>query len=500
MKVVFPKASTDNMIFFTNFILPAHLLWNETLETYINTFYQNPVGTNCARIQQDQLSTENIIFDLSACEDIPLKYYQIKFFDTQEDMDVYVSTEKETIDLIIGNQAYTGYTNNKVVLNKFITLFFNTQRTHMSHEMRQNIASLVHNEIYSGENIQQALIQDHFLFENFLPLPEQETITNIFTRLGEQQVVSVKEPSIETLPNVLSFSSKDNEEQEYILANTIQDKHTLELSFDKNYDKISVSYNDGIEYFPESFNARTQTSLYNLNPLYRNIKAWRNTYTIKTYIDNQHTETFSIVLHYLSEPSYPTKEEITTNNEQFQPISIVYFNDYSSKQVAEALTTLFDTYGISDYFVLKRFDDPDTFAGKIQSKDYDIVIRAINMWLRKDISNIFGTTSPNLNPSLYIDEDLVQRTNEYFLFDDTSRQEIKKKIDLRYLEETPFIILGKEFGNISIKESLGFTYPFRLYVLGWRKDFIKDLPIFQHVRIDRDKFRDMNNFKRFLAQ
>jgi hypothetical protein len=43
LQVVFPKASVDNMIFFTNFILPAHLLANQDLETYVRTFYSNPV-------------------------------------------------------------------------------------------------------------------------------------------------------------------------------------------------------------------------------------------------------------------------------------------------------------------------------------------------------------------------------------------------------------------------------------------------------------------------
>lgn len=43
VRVTFPKASRDNMIFFTNFILPAHLLANKSLEEYVMQFLQTPV-------------------------------------------------------------------------------------------------------------------------------------------------------------------------------------------------------------------------------------------------------------------------------------------------------------------------------------------------------------------------------------------------------------------------------------------------------------------------
>jgi hypothetical protein len=62
----------------------------------------------------------------------------------------------------------------------------------------------------------------------------------------------------------------------------------------------------------------------------------------------------------------------------------------------------------------------------------------------------------------------------------------------------PFIILGKELWSIHIEETLSFPYPLRMYVLWWRKDFIKDLPVFQHFRINRDRIWEKDNFKLFL--
>jgi len=43
VKVTFPQASSDNMIFFTNFILPQHLLANKTRDEYVQLFAENPV-------------------------------------------------------------------------------------------------------------------------------------------------------------------------------------------------------------------------------------------------------------------------------------------------------------------------------------------------------------------------------------------------------------------------------------------------------------------------
>lgn len=125
------------------------------------------------------------------------------------------------------------------------------------------------------------------------------------------------------------------------------------------------------------------------------------------------------------------------------------------------------------------------------------------MGLRKDISNLFASKVPDINPSLYTNDELSLATNEYFLFKNNPKkqQEIKTKIDTIYATDMPLLILGKELGAIYINatKKQQFTYPFRLYVLGRRKDFIKDLPIFQHFSIDRDRLKNIENFKKFLS-
>ena len=150
----------------------------------------------------------------------------------------------------------------------------------------------------------------------------------------------------------------------------------------------------------------------------------------------------------------------------FNQISILYFENETTTELVETIATVLDREGLTDYFTFDRYDDPDLFAGKIQSKDYDIIIRTIDMGLRRDISNLFQSSIPNINPSLYVNDELTTAINEYFLTDSPRLKSIAKQtIDGLYGSTTPLVILGKELGTIHIRSQLRFPYPYRLYVL-----------------------------------
>ena len=63
--------------------------------------------------------------------------------------------------------------------------------------------------------------------------------------------------------------------------------------------------------------------------------------------------------------------------------------------------------------------------------------------------------------------------NSFFLGDDAAKFDLKSSIDNIYIADMPFVILGKELSAMNIRSDLEFPYPFRLYVLGWRRDFVK---------------------------
>lgn len=149
----------------------------------------------------------------------------------------------------------------------------------------------------------------------------------------------------------------------------------------------------------------------------------------------------------------------------------------------------------------QQFTDTAAFEGKLQSKDYDLVITPIAMGLRKDMSNLFLSEDASLNPSQFINNNIAERINTYFLREDSAqRQSIKKNIADIYTEHVPLVILGKEKGVFLVNESLEFSFPFRMYARGRRKDFINELSLFSARSLNRSRVTSGSNMLDFLRQ
>lgn len=495
LQVVFPKASVDNMLFFTNFILPAHLLANKSLETYVETFVKRPIWTSCATIIPSENDPDSIVFDLETCWETLLRYYQVKQFDSQEAIDSYVIENPQTIDLVFTDHSLEGYIENRVILNRYITLFFNSERSTIPTSLRKSIISLMQKNLWK-EPYSSVIIEDPYVFESFGESSQLSIDTFSWLSLTNP----VDQPTVQTIPELtetLTRWSENNQSKEYLLPDPIADKFSLFMKFQDEFDKVSVSFNEGVEYFPESFNATSQSTYYNLNPIYRNIAIWRNTYTIKWYINWIHEKTYTLVVHYQSEPTYPT-QEIVAEAPEHHKLQFIYFDNPTNNKIVEWLQRQLQQAWVANYFIFESYDDPNAFEWKLTSKDYDIVLRAISMWLRKDLSTLFSSVEPTINPSLYQNDELIEQINTYFLWNNEKRQRAKQRIDEIYEADIPLFILGKELGSVNIKSNLDFTYPFRLYVLWWRKDFINQIRIFEHVSIDWDTVLNTNNMVSFV--
>lgn len=78
LKVTFPTASSDNILFFTNYILPKHILVNAELNDYKSMFAFNPVYTDCANLVSQSNDEYSLVFNLVNCNQSNLNYYQVK--------------------------------------------------------------------------------------------------------------------------------------------------------------------------------------------------------------------------------------------------------------------------------------------------------------------------------------------------------------------------------------------------------------------------------------
>jgi len=178
--VTFPNPSIDNMIFFTNFILPSHILANKSFEEYVSTFYQEPITSTCVELQKSTRDTTNTVFDLSNCSTTLLKYYQVKTFETQNESIEYVTNNPDTIDMIFSDIPFEWYDQNKVILNKFTTLFLNTANPRMTKWLRKNIAGLF-NAVFDKATMDDGndlMIRDRFLFDSVPSSDDLEWLTS----------------------------------------------------------------------------------------------------------------------------------------------------------------------------------------------------------------------------------------------------------------------------------------------------------------------------------
>jgi len=108
IKVTFPKQSVDNILFFTNSLLPKHALENQTLEYYLKTFAKQPIYISCAVLDLLKSHDKNYIFDITSCDEYYPKVLQAKSFDNEAQALKYLQTKDTIVDFIsvdIGKSA-----------------------------------------------------------------------------------------------------------------------------------------------------------------------------------------------------------------------------------------------------------------------------------------------------------------------------------------------------------------------------------------------------------
>jgi hypothetical protein len=540
VEVVFPQATIDNMIFFTNFILPQHLLANSPLETYTTTFATSPVGTSCATMSVSERDTQSIIYSFESCADIPIKFYQVKQLPDTPTLLRYATENKRNITLLMDTYRLEGFRHNPIILNKYATAFFNTESPKLPVILRAKLAWWISATIRRAVSAQNPESLEEWsqqeaagLWEQYpnkndegyettrsqrekeelsdydragliewsrvIPDPWLFTLPTVWSlQTGDfvatsQSVPIARDdntpaPQYPSLPNELSFTTQENWKTiTYSIPQIIDDKFVILIRFDEVYDRLSVRYNATPEFFPESFDSIGQFTYYNLNPTLRNIAPWRNSYTIIWYRNGVVAATYILDVRYLQNTTQEveTQEEIITKP---QPIRIIYGGQDSLAQyIAEILKKTVDAEGLDEYFTFEHYPQDEVFAGKLQAKDYDIVITAINLWLRRDLSHILLTEDPLLNPSLYTNQTFAARMREYFLAPTQAAKETaKQKIQTNYEQSYPFVLIGKEIGGVMINEKVDFSFPWRLYVMWWRKDFLKYLSVYSQYTINRD--------------
>lgn len=497
LKFIFPRASRDNLIFFTNFILPAHILANISLEEYMIRFIQDPVVSSCVRLQTTGKDLDNYVFDLSSCTNFSLKNYQIKWFKDNMVMQQYIQDNTQIIDFSLDPLPEELYTSTSVLLNSYLTFFFNHADSTRTARQRQWISALIKDIYATSSGLENVFVHDPYLFTTpDIPLEEIK-----------KRLLPTQEPVVATwtttlpLPERIDLNNIKVDDMIYTVSTPIDEKKAFFVDLPTSYTRISVTPNGGKEYFPVSYDPKLKSFQYNLSTLYKTVNQWANTYIIKWYQGDSVSKEWTLTIRYLDTPPPPPPVELPPAVLE-KPFVVIYFEDPTTNALIEAWKQYLTNRGEwSDWFVFQGYTDPSSLEGKLTTKEYDIALRTINFWLRKDLSTLLTTDNPIINPSLKKNEELSNLITTFFLTDNAEQKgKIQQQIQDLHRQDPQLSILGKVYGKVWTKANGGITYPEKLYVLWWRKGVLQKIQLFQHINIDREKVKDLNHFFWFLKE
>lgn len=487
--VTFPLPSIDNKIFFTNYILPKHIVDWLSLDAYLARYSTKPVKTWCSNIKSESVGSDWFVFDMSECNNTFVKFYQVKNFNNIDDFKNYVKTNK-TIDMYISDLNLSWYNQNKVILNKFLSVFYNTTKPNLDQETRRALSNYFHSTIMTWNSIDY-IVEDKFLFDaeiksDFL----HKRLDKVASWIKSTIFVDEELPSF---PSRINLNSLEADQVEYFLPE-IKDKFSFAWTLKSWYDSVSISHNWKWDYKLQSYITGSTSFVYNLSPVFNNIVKWKNIYVVKWNKEWQSSKLLTVIVYYIEKP----KKEVKNENATLK-YSIVYYEDEVNNFIVDRLKSSLESDWLDKYFDFIGFLSADDFRTRLSNQDYDIVIRWVDMWLKRDISTLFQINdNPEINPSLYKNIDLASLINQYFITEDSLKNKIKLEIDSIYQKEIPFIILGKTYWLINVREWLNFSYPDRLYDYWFRKDYWWNIQLAYKPYIEKDKLLNFTNFVNFI--
>jgi hypothetical protein len=505
--LTFPTASYDNFAFFTNFILPKHILSNQDLSYYTNTFVKNPVVSQCARIQPSTSDEKSLLINTQECPNVYFNYYQIKKFASPEDLQWYVwQGNTNTVDLYIDPIAISWYTSHRLLSSIYPTIFFNVKSDRLSISQRTYLAHLWHHTLFADrvvwstswssstgvdisswdQHVLHPIIQnDRFLFDYFPPL--SGVVFNPTSTIA---------PSPKALTTNLpaSIYIKGNNKKFFYQLWEIKDRVELSMRFDVPYQKVWISANNGPEYVPESYQATGKKLQYNIAPKYGNIKPWYNSYIVRWYgSGNIPFKIATITITYKPKTDIPV--QMTPTN--VPKLRFVYQDTTINQAIVNRIDYIMRANKLDSYiqYVATWQDQLESI---IQSRSYDIVLQNLDLGFKKDISWLFSIDNPKTNPSLYQNSELSSFISQYFIANKKIKAIVKQGIDDLYTKDVPIMIIGKLYQFLWTKNTIQIQASDRLYDATARRDFISNIYFADAFDLQWSRILDMRNIWNFI--
>lgn len=487
IKVSFPNESIDNTNFFTNFILPSHILQNKSLDQYIQIYRKNPITSNCATVLPQRSDDSSLVFGLANCLWTNLSFFQIKNFPSWENFKQYHKDAKQNIvDMYVYQEPLSWYENKKIISNKYMALFFNTESRKIGNRLRGSLSYFIHTK-FSDSDSDQYLAKDLILFNDIESKWDIKSLLEKIQKPSSENLLKddFDNVNIPSLPGQIDIKWRNKKAVYYL--NKLSTNLNLKIMMDNDFDKITIVHDSSPEYTPSVYDKKNRVTFYNLSEDSNTIHKGLNKYVISWYRGKRRYILKTLDVYYIDEPTTPQQNSLNTQVDTWNKIRIIYLDtDPVTLFIVDKLKVIFEKYRIWGYFDFVWYDYVDEFDGKVSSKDYDIVIRWIDLWFKKDISNIFLTDQSLINPSLYKNPNFASLISQFFIAPDKTKWVLKKEIDDIYSNDMPFLFFGKVVGDLYIKKNFSQVVGSKLYEYNYRTELLKNIQLVKSIDVDKN--------------
>ena len=501
VKVTFPTKNSDNVNFFTNAILPKHVVDSMNLEEYKNYFSVSPVTNWCAKIMPQTKDVNSLIFDLNECTDTNFAYYQVKNYESFEEFENFLKwkNEKAMVDAYTSINWLEWFTGQNVLTSKLLWVFFNTDSWKANIRLRRSLWWLIYHNFFTW-GYEQYLKEYDWEFLNYY-VSAGENVAEMINRmsLSDDEAVDandLKDSWAQELPSSMSINGVDRKFV-FFLEKPEGDKD-LEIKFSNEFSNIKVkASSDWSIWGPKNYKTSDNRSVYKLIN-WKNLKVWVNNFTISWFIKNK-TYTIASIDIYVFEKLSASKSE----DNQWK-LNVLYYNDLPSAFAIQQMRDIFQNAWILENFVFEPVYNAEELEWKLLMWTYDIYVWTIDLWSRKDVLPLFWTEDPLLNPSRYRNPILNSLINQFYK---TRDENVRSQINILLAQDMPVIFIWNTYEPIQLQEEIKDMIfsddedgnKKEVYAYKWRYDIYSHYSIVHSVRLNSKNAFNSENFETFLV-
>ena len=493
IKITFPTSTTDNNYFFTNYILPNHILWTALYWDYIWAFAAAPITSSCGKLQPKSSDDQSLVFNLMWCENTKLWYYQIKNYDNFEVFSKSVIEEWNRIVDMYAHQLQLGdYARRNIIKSDMLSFFFNTKSPKMKVRLRRALWGLINAKFYVWDEYwkflkmyREPLLTSFYSdWSNIKEFINRVSLTEKDDWVGKQEL---EDSWVQVLKTPISINWV---ERKFIFYTPIRtETFNFEIRFSNQFENIKVTDSKWNQFSPKNYKKTDKKIVYPLE-VWKNLNQWLNQYTIVWTIK---WKTYTIANIDLYMINIEWTQQVDDQNDW--KIKVVYYNNLESNFSIKQFKKILEDAWIIENFVFEQVSSPEALEAKLIMEDYDILLNTINLWMKKDVLRILTTSDAAVNPSLYTNPNLTSLFKQYTKA--SQKDEIIGQINAIYAQDMPFVIVWYPYSFVNLKNELlesslwtsGFLYEFT-----WRDYLLEHITLIKSKNLDFSKLLDFWGF------